>query len=176
MSAFLTILFVAGVVAAMVLLYLKVLPQKLDGTFGSKLLQFLHDYFSFKKLYVESVLKFLFALLTVACVVGGVVGIVGAVFGFFGGIVDAMDYGSWYFSEIVLGRFFAGVLGSAGMIALGPVAVRLTYEFTMMFILLVKNVIEINNKTKGEITEVKASEAEPVADPVVEAPIEAPAE
>ena len=170
MNAFFTLLLVAGVIAAMVLLYLKVLPKKLDGTFGNKLLQFLHDYFNFKKLYVESVLKFIFTLLTVLCIVGGVVGIIASIFGFFGGMVEAIEYGSWYF-EYVIRAFFIGSLSSLGVLVLGPVAVRLTYEFTMMFVLLVKNVMEINNKTKGE-----TPEAEPVAVPAEQEPCQAPAE
>ena len=42
-----------GIVAitAMLVLYLVVLPRNLDGTFNNKFLQFLHDYFHFKKLY-----------------------------------------------------------------------------------------------------------------------------
>ncbi len=170
MNAFFTLLLVAGVIAAMVLLYLKVLPKKLDGTFGNKLLQFLHDYFNFKKLYVESVLKFIFTLLTVLCIVGGVVGVIASIFGFFGGMVEAIEYGSWYF-EYVIRAFFIGGLSSLGVLVLGPVAVRLTYEFTMMFVLLVKNVMEINNKTKGE-----APEAAPVAVPAEQEPCQAPAE
>ena len=149
MEVFIGFLFVAGIVAAMVLLYLKVIPKKLDGTFGSKFVQFLHDYFNFKKLYVESVLKFVFTLATVACVVGGVAGIIGSVLGFFGGILEIMNYGSWYF-EYVVSSLITGILGSLVLLVLGPVVVRLTYEFTMMFILLVKNVMELNNKVKGE--------------------------
>ena len=170
MNAFFTLLLVVGVIAAMVLLYLKVLPQKLDGTFGNKLLQFLHDYFNFKKLYVEFVLKFIFMLLTVFCIVGGVVGLIASVFGFFGGMVEAIEYGSWYF-EYVIRAFFIGSLSSLGVLVLGPVVVRLAYEFTMMFVLLVKNVMEINNKTKGE-----PPEAEPVAVPAEQEPCQAPAD
>ena len=39
-----------------VLLYVKVMPRKLDGSFTNPLLQFIHDYFHFKKLYLEEVL------------------------------------------------------------------------------------------------------------------------
>jgi hypothetical protein len=46
----------------------------------------------------------------------------------------------------------------------GPIALRLTYEFAMMMILLVNNVSEINSKLGGK-------KAEPVeAAPAVEAP------
>ena len=145
MGSFMLALFLVGVAAALVLLCLKVMPQKLDGTFDSKFMQFLHDYFNFKKLYIESVLKFVFALATVVCIVGGVVGILGAIFGFFSGIVEALDYGGWYFEYLVRDVSYT-ILSSLFTLVLGPVIVRLVYEFAMMFILLVKNTIEINNK------------------------------
>ena len=151
------LLFVVGVIVSMVLLYLKVLPKKLDGTFRGKLAQFLHDYFNFKKLYVESVLKFFFALVTVVCVVGGIVGIISAVLNFLVGIVSAVNYGGWYF-QYVLQSLLISMLVSLALLVLGPVVIRLVYEFTMMFVLLVKNVIEINNKTKAESNVAPASD------------------
>ena len=36
------------------------------------------------------------------------------------------------------------------MMILGPIAIRIVYEFIMMAILLVKNVIQINNKLKNQ--------------------------
>ena len=105
-----------------------------------------HDYFNFKKLYIESVLKFLFTLLTVVCVAVGVSAIVTSFLGVFQNIGYMIEYGMpfRYFAS----AFFGGVFGGVLMIAVGPVVVRLVYEGIMMFIILVKNVIEINNKTK----------------------------
>ena len=44
-------------VAAIVLLYVKVLPKKYDGKLDNKYLQWLHNYFNFKRLYIEDILK-----------------------------------------------------------------------------------------------------------------------
>ena len=148
MSIILAILGVAAVVAAMVLLYRKVLPQKLDGTFNNKYLQALHDYFNFKHLYIESVLKFIFTLATVSCVVMGGVGLLHSVLDLLVGLGDLFDFGFRYFPYWI-GSFVASVLSSALLAVLGPVVLRLVYEGTMMLILMVKNVIEINNKLSG---------------------------
>lgn len=58
-------------VAAIVLLYVKVLPKKYDGKLDNKYLQWLHNYFNFKRLYIEDILKFLFVVGTVMCVCFG---------------------------------------------------------------------------------------------------------
>ena len=127
-----------GSVAALVvtiLLYIKVMPRKLDGTFDNPWLQRLHDFFHFKKLYLEEVLKFLYVLATVATVCVGV-------------FMLLSYYESWSWSYYGGGHttkeslFLYGLL----MIVGGPISVRLAYEVLMMFILVVKNVIDINNK------------------------------
>lgn len=148
-SGFAALVGIAAVVVLMVLLCRKVLPAKLDGTFGNKFLQGLHDYFNFKKLYIEAVLRFLFVLATVIFIVAGVLGIVCAVFGAFGDLIKVFEYGTHYFG-VAVARFFGGILGSLALLVLGPCATRLTYEGIMMFILLVKNVIELNGKVKSE--------------------------
>ncbi|MBO5340707.1 MAG: hypothetical protein J6A62_06905 [Oscillospiraceae bacterium] len=158
MRGIFVLLGIAATIAAMILLCCKVLPQSKDGTFSNKYLQMIHDYFNFKKLYIESVLKFIFALATVTCVVMGIIGLLMAVFNLLGGFVHLFDYGSGYFSYL-MGSFVVSVLGSAATAVLGPVALRLVYEGTMMLILLVKNVIEINNKINA---------------PAQEAPVEQP--
>ena len=58
-------------VAAIVLLYVKVLPKKYDGKLDNKYLQWLHNYFNFKRLYIEDILKFFFVVGTVMCVCFG---------------------------------------------------------------------------------------------------------
>lgn len=45
---------------------------------------------------------------------------------------------------------FEEPLGGLLLMVLGPIAIRVMFEFTMMTILLVKNVIQINNKMPGE--------------------------
>lgn len=147
-NVILSVIGIAGVVALMVLLCRKVLPKELDGTFGNKHLQTLHDYFNFKKLYIESVLRFLFVLVTVSFIVAGVLGIIAAIFGLIADIVRMIDYGTSYFG-VAFGNLFARIITSILTLVIGPVATRLTYEGIMMFILLVKNTMEINGKLKA---------------------------
>ena len=119
-----------------ILLYVKVMPRKLDGTFSNNFLQFLHDYFHFKKLYLEEVMKCIFVLASVACVVCGVL------------LLISVDPHGWYskysgwHAESTFGYGLALIIG-------GPISLRLAYEGIMMFILLVKNVMEINSKLKS---------------------------
>lgn len=131
-----------GAVASIVLtifLFAKVMPRRLDGCFAIPFLQFLHDYFHFKKLYLEDVLKFIFTLATVACVVCGALLLISAE-----KVYHYSRYsGGYYTSESTFGY---GIL----LLICGPIALRLAYEGIMMFILLVKNVMEINNKLKAK--------------------------
>ena len=123
---------VLGAVAAIVLtilLYVKVLPKKLDGKLEKPIFQKLHDYFHFQKLYIEEVLKFLFVLATVSCVCIG--------------LFLLLSYVGW-------GSYKTSTFGTGLLVMLvGPVVLRLIYEGVMMFILLVKNVLDINNKLKA---------------------------
>lgn len=138
-----TILTLAGVfgLAACIVLYVMVLPKKKDGNLQHPILQFLHDFFHFKTLYLEVILKFIFTLAT--CVV--------VCLGFF------TLFGEDYWGD---STFVDGLL----ILVLGPVALRIVYESLMMFILLVKNVIDINNKTKASCCceEAKEEAKEPV--------------
>lgn len=124
-------------IAATILLYIKVLPRKLDGSFQNKWLQFLHDFFHFKKLYLEEVLKFFFVLATVTCVCVGIFMLVS-----YDESYHYSRYGSYTTKESM---FLYGLLLIVG----GPISLRLVYEGIMMFILLVKNVMDLNNKVKA---------------------------
>lgn len=132
----LAILALAATIVAMVFLYSKIVPAKFDGKLGNPLLQKLHDYFNFKKLYIESVLRFCFVLATVSCEVSGVVVILFSFFSFLANIAD-----------FPIGVLFLGIPGGLLIMTLGAIVTRLVYEGTMMFIILVKNVIEINKKS-----------------------------
>lgn len=141
---------IAAVVVGMIFLYRKVIPAKLDGTFGNKWMQRLHDYFNFKKLYIEAVLKVIFTVLTITFVVFGVVGVLTAFSDLLFNMIDSAMNG--YFA-VAFGRymssFFVSLLESLALIVVGPVVTRLIYEGTMMLILMVKNVMDINNKIKA---------------------------
>lgn len=132
-------------IAATVLLFIKVLPAKYDGTFSKKLFQQVHDYFNFKKLYIESITKALFTFLSIACLLGGVlVATVGNTTWLISKLIEYSGYGystNWIFTTYFT-NFFIGI----GIAVVGPVVLRLLYEGIMMFILLVKNVVDINNK------------------------------
>ena len=135
-----TVFILGGIaaVAVMIWLYAKVLPKKLDGTFEKEWHQKLHDFFHFKKLYLEEVLKFIYTLATVAVVCVGVF----MLFGYTG-------WGRYKDSTFLYGLI---------MIVGGPISVRLAYEGIMMFILLVKNTMEINNKLGAKKQEPVAAE------------------
>lgn len=122
-----------GIVAitAILVLYLVVLPRNLDGTFNNKFLQFLHDYFHFKKLYIEEVLKFIFVLATVSCVCVGAFMLLG--------YNEVWHPSGQNYKESTAGVGLALMLG-------GPISLRLSYELVMMLVLAVKNIMEINNK------------------------------
>lgn len=133
-AAFQTIrtLFIIAVVLAIIstiLLFIFIVPEKkknrLNG-FG----KFLHNTFNFKYLIVEKILQALYIFSTCFIILLGFVMLFCVVPDYFGD-------GEW--------------LGGKGILImiLGPIAVRLVYEFLMMAILLIKNVIQINNKLKA---------------------------
>ncbi|MBQ8836103.1 MAG: hypothetical protein IJ002_01180 [Clostridia bacterium] len=118
-------------IAAVVLLYIFVIPEKRRENLP-KIGQIAHDIFNFKTLFIEKILKFLYVLFTVAFVCVGVFSLLS---------FTVYDYGSW-------GGIQVEWHGGHGLLLLilGPIALRLVYETILMFVLLVKNVIQINNK------------------------------
>ncbi len=148
---------VLGIIAAIaitVYLYLKVLPRKYDGKLPNKYWQFAHDFFHFKKLYLEEVLKAIYVLANAACIA------IGAFM-----LISFQTYTSYYY-----GYSRTTWYGGYGLLLIicGPIALRLAYEGIMMFILLVKNTIEINNKLKAPETQVPVTPVEAPAAPVEE--------
>ena len=129
---------ILGSIAALVLtivLYITVMPRKLDGTFQKPILQKLHDFFHFKKLYLEEVLKFFYVLATITVICIGVF----MLLSYYESYSWSYYGGSHYTQESTFGY-------GLGLLLVGPIALRLIYEVSLMFILLVKNTIEINNK------------------------------
>ena len=96
-----------------------------------KLLQLLQDIFSFKTLLLEKVLRFLYTFATMACVFVGIC----LLFAF---QLHGGELVHWY-----------GLQG-IGLILGGTIGTRIVFEIIMMFILLVKNTIEINQKLKDK--------------------------
>lgn len=159
---FMNVMAILAAIAATVLLCIKVLPAKKDGTFSKKLLQHTYDYFNFKKLYLEQILKILFAFLTIASILVGVISAtLGNFIQFIGNLSDAIKYEAYdYMSKHIWTALGNNFLRGIAIAVLGPIVLRLVYELLMMFVLLVKNVIDINGKLKGKIEEPKEEPVE----------------
>lgn len=87
----------------------------------------IHQLINFQILIVDKILKFLYILST--CIVFCT--------GFFM-LFSMTAYGQW------------NGLSGLGMMILGPIVIRITYELLMMFIILVENTIAIRNKVTGK--------------------------
>ena len=127
-SSVATVLGIISSIAVIVFLYVKVLPQKYNGKLENKYLQWMHNYFNFKKLYLEDILKFIF--------------VVGTVFFVCVGFFMMFSVTETYFGD--QSNFVAGL----SVLIFGPITMRFIFELQMMGILLVRNVMEINKKMK----------------------------
>ena len=113
---------ILGVLAGLVctiLLYVKILPKKVDGTLGNKFWQWVHNFFRFKKLYIEEVLRFFYVLATVVCICVGVFLLLG-----YREIYAGFNYNT---QTVYYDRESTVVAGLLLMI-LGPIALRLVFE------------------------------------------------
>lgn len=119
----------------------------------NKFFVFLHDLFNFKYLLLEKILKVLYIFFTLFCIG----------FGFFGLFSGVSTYNLWTGESSFSSFALEGLL----IMIVGPVVIRLSYEGLMMFILIVKNVIQINNKlgTAGTDNEGSAPAQETPAEP-----------
>ena len=121
-----TIVFIISALVSLVcsiLVWALVMPEKKRPTLNA-FFTFVSDVFNFRSLLIEKILKFTYLLLTLFAIL----------FGFCAFVVSI---------SINDGR--AALIGLLVMI-LGPIALRLIYELSMMAVILVKNVIELNNK------------------------------
>lgn len=109
--------------AATILLYVFVFPKSRANTLP-KFFVFVRDFFGLKYLIIEKIAKFLYVFESLLIIL----------LGFF------MLFNGWT------------ALYAPFVMVLGPVVVRLIYELFMMIVLLVKNVMEINSKIKGDST------------------------
>lgn len=151
---------VLGIIASLIVtivLCLTVVPDKkrdsLKG-FG----RFLNDLFNFRGLLIEAIIKTLYVFITVTFVVGGffMLFVVNTQENFFTGETMTVWYG------------WIGLI----MMIVGPIATRLVFEGMMLFILLVKNTIQINNKLKDQyrVEECSKKDKHQKQTPVVQAP------
>lgn len=145
------IILILGLIAT-VLAFIYIVPERRKerlNLFGS----FLHYAWNFKYLIIEKVLQALYIFSTVVVVLYG--------------CTMLFDFDIVYRYAYRSGRSYGygptrgawtGYYGLIVMI-LGPIVVRIAYELLMMLILLVKNVMQINNK----MALAEESEAEPSA-------------
>lgn len=145
-------------IAATVLAYTFIVPEKKYAKLN-KFGKFLHNMVNFKALIIEKILQASYIFATAFVLLLGffmLFYVEERSYGYYGG------YSRWY------GGY--GIL----LMLVGPIAVRLTYEFAMMAILLIKNVIQINNKLKSQNEDGEAAE-DIFAEPVLPVEPEAPA-
>lgn len=152
---------VAGILltlGATVCTYIFVLPEgkiKAKGFFG-KVFASVRDIFTFKELFIDKILQALYILATLGCILVGFM----LLFGF-------RCYDSFWSGFSVTWTGGWGLL----LMFVGPIAVRIAFEIIMMFVLLVKNVMQINGKLSAEANKTAddkvAVAAEPVADEAV---------
>lgn len=108
-----------------------ILPKSREGQYTG-FLKFVRDYFLMKYLVIEAVLRFFFVLETIGCFT----------IGFF--LLFARTPGYGYYE----GTSTAPI--GLGFIIVGPFVVRLAYEISMLMIMMLKNVMEINAKMSGD--------------------------
>ncbi|MBE7037015.1 MAG: zinc-ribbon domain-containing protein [Ruminococcaceae bacterium] len=150
LAVFAVIAFVIALVFS-IICFVVVLPEKQYSSLNP-FLKAVADIFNFKSLLIEKILKFFYLFSTVFIIV----------YGFF----------SMFSGDRYTNMFLPGLL----TMILGPIILRLSYEFLMMIVLLVKNVIEINKKlsNKAETTVTYAAEPiyaqEPASAPVLVCP------
>lgn len=120
----LSIIGIVLAIAATVLLLIFVVPEKKREKLPT-FFKAIHDICNFKGLLLEKVLKVLYIFSTLNVIFGGFL--------------------NWFKG----GNFGLNFLVGLAMMVLGPIVLRLVYEALMLFVLLVKNVIQINNKLKN---------------------------
>ena len=113
-------------IAATVLFYIFIQPEKKAAKMP-KFIRIIRDVLDMKDLYLEYALKALYVCGTLFCVICGIYMFFGFGPNHYGGI-------RWY--------------GGYGLLLmlLGPVVLRLVFELILMFVLLVKNTMQINKK------------------------------
>ena len=128
-------------VGATVCAFIFILPEKKAAKLP-KFLRMVADILNFKDLLLEKIMKVLYVFATAYCLMAG-----------FFMLFSGYRYG-WTFRSTAL----EGLL----VMFIGPIVVRLAFEGIMMFILLVKNTIEINKKLPKKADDAVVVEAEPV--------------
>lgn len=98
-----------------ILIYFLFLDKKKEGKYTG-FVAYLYDFLSFKKMWLESILKITYLILTVYITL---------------------------FSFSFIGRNFLMFLG---VLVIGNLVIRLTYEFSLVLLTICRNTTEINTK------------------------------
>ncbi len=144
------VLAIVGTIVSFIL----IVPDKRRNALP-KFFKFLHDLFNFKFLTIEKIMQAFYIFSTLYVVVYGF-------FFLFTFTEDRRGDVSW--------QGWVGLL----MMLLGPVLIRIAYEMLMMFIILVKNTNQINNKLGTSYAEAPKKDVAPAAPvaPVAQAPVQ----
>ena len=114
---------IAGILAIIGGILIYFLFVKPNTTPKGKFAKWLKDFLSFRVMWLEPILKVLYYIATIFIIL-------------------------FSFSFLSMGG--AGVLAFFFTLILGPVLVRITYEFTMMFIMIWRNTKDISDNTKKQ--------------------------
>lgn len=129
-------------IAATVLYYIFIKPDHKAAKMP-KFVRVVRDILEMKELYLEKVLKAMYIVSTLFCVIAGALMLFNVYIPYVHDGIPAIRWNGGY-----------GLL----LMIVGPIVLRLVYEGMMMFVLLVKNTMQINAKMKAEKVEEKAEE------------------
>ena len=126
------VLAVGATIAAFIFLLPEAKRPKLNKFLGT-----VSDILNFKTLFIEKILKALYVFATAFALI----------FGFLMLFSFVKVGGYWGTASTIHWYGYYGLLIMVG----GPIAIRLAYEVSMLFILLVKNVMDINKKLSAGV-------------------------
>ena len=151
--ATISLLSVLATIIVTILVYTLIMPEKKRASL-SKFFRFCHDWLHMKSLIIEKIIRFFYVFTTVSVICTGF---------FMLFWTQEIDIGyNQYTNTFITRDQWMGWYGLL-ILAVGPVAVRIVYEILMMFLLLIKNVMQINNKLKDQNEEIPAAPAAPAA-------------
>lgn len=128
-----TIVALVLALAATVLAFIFIVPEKKAAGFN-KFLKFVHDLLNFKFFFIEKIVQALYIFSTAYV----------ALFGFLQ-LFNFSTRLTYYGLPTIQWHGGSGFL----YLILGPVVVRVVYELSMLFLSLVRNVIELNKTAKA---------------------------
>ena len=134
---------IVGIVGTIVS-FILIVPDKRRNSLPG-FLRFLHDLFNFKFLTIEKIMQAFYIFSTIFVII----------YGFFS--LFTFTENRW--TGDVSWQGWMGFL----IMIFGPVAIRLAYELLMMFIIVVKNTNQTNNKLGTSYAEDKPKTADPTA-------------